>query len=76
MTDKSLKQAVTRVDEDVRCSPPNTLRIYASNARLNAQLHPDQRQFYLDLAARYDRMAYSRAWLWAEYRRQCLELDE
>jgi hypothetical protein len=72
----SLKDTLNMVGEEIKCSPPSTLRVYASNARLNAQLHPDQRQFYLDQAAKYDRMAYSRSWLWAEYRRQCLELDE
>lgn len=76
MTDISLKDSVDTVDENVRCTPPHTLRIYAMNARLEANRRHQERQFYNDLADRYDRMAAARIGLWAEYSRQCLELEE
>ena len=63
----SLKEAFENNDKKIRCYPPYTLRIFAITEESNGRK---------ELAEKYKRMAYAREYLWQEYCRKCLELEE
>ncbi|RKZ95080.1 MAG: hypothetical protein DRQ40_04485 [Gammaproteobacteria bacterium] len=73
----SLKKSFNAADEGMRCAPPYALRIHAQSARQQVGHGiTDLRDFHLELAALYDRMADAREEYWAEYKRKCLDLEE
>lgn len=62
-----LKEAFEDVRRQIRCYTPLQLRKFAQVESSNGN-H--------EMARKYERMAYAREWIWKEYCKKCLELDE
>lgn len=64
------------VKELMKTATPSELRRAALSSENSAIKYPLHKEFYINLAEKYKRMAYSREWLWEEYCKKCKELEE